>query len=66
MNESSIDPPIVPNKVLQQASKIHTPTDQEVLMPSPVRSPSAISYLSAQKFELLTDIKGRFLLNRTP
>ena len=33
MNESSIDAPIVPNRVLQHASKFHTSTDQEVTPP---------------------------------
>lgn len=32
MNDTSIDLPIIPNKVLQHASKFHTPTDQEVLL----------------------------------
>ena len=32
MNESSIDAPIVPNRVLQHASKFHTSTDQEVML----------------------------------
>ena len=36
MNDSSIDLPIIPNKVLQHAVKFHTPTDQEVsLCPMP-------------------------------
>ena len=30
LNESSIDLPIVPNKVLKHANKFHTPTDHEV------------------------------------
>ena len=30
LNESSIDLPIIPNKVLQHANKFHTPTDHEV------------------------------------
>lgn len=36
MNETSIDPPIVPNHVLQHANKFHTSTDQEVLLSSQV------------------------------
>ena len=32
MNETSIDLPIIHNKVLQHANKFHTPTDQEVLL----------------------------------
>ena len=30
LNESTIDLPIVPNRVLQHANKFHTPTDHEV------------------------------------
>ena len=30
LNESSIDLPIVPNKVLKHANRFHTPTDHEV------------------------------------
>ena len=33
LNESSIDLPIVPNKVLQHANRFHTPTDHEVSLP---------------------------------